>query len=173
MGSVIRSGPSMCRSMVQYIDHNHDLIIVELGAGDGVITQYILEKMSTKAKLFVFEINPELCEIITKIKDERMVLINDGAQYMESHLQRHGVEKVDTIISAIPFVVLPEELTHEILRICKKILKDGGNFVQMHYIKSVRKMYQSIFGNVHTFYVPLNIPPGYVFRCENIKPNHS
>lgn len=103
MGTVIRSSPAMCRNMVQYIDSRNDLIIVELGAGDGVITKYILDKMSKDAKLFVFEINPELCEVIASIKDDRLILINDGAQYMESILLKYEIETVDTIISAIPF----------------------------------------------------------------------
>ena len=165
MGTVIRSSPAMCRNMVQYIDSRNDLIIVELGAGDGVITKYILDKMSKDAKLFVFEINPELCEVIASIKDDRLILINDGAQYMESILLKYEIETVDTIISAIPFLVLPENLTKEILNISKKILKSGGNFIQMHYVKNISKMYKAIYGNVEINYVALNIPPGYVFRC--------
>lgn len=168
MGTVVRSGAAMCRKMVQHIDNQNDLIIVELGAGDGVITQYILHKMSPNAKLFVFEINSELCEIISKIKDERMILINDSAQHMEKYLEEYHIKNVDIIISAIPFLVLPDDLTKEILHISKKVLKKGGHFIQMHYIKSISKMYQAIFKNVHTSYVPLNIPPGYVFRCEKL-----
>ena len=69
------------------------------------------------------------------------------------------------IISAIPFLVLPDELTKDILMAGKKMLKTGGNFIQMHYVSSIKKMYKNIFGNVHTYFVPVNIPPGYVFRC--------
>lgn len=168
MGTVVRSGPAMCRKMVQNIHSETDLFIIELGAGDGVITKYILSKMAENAKLFVFEINPELCEVISDIQDSRMVLINDGAQNMSIHLQKHGIEKVDIIISALPFLVIPDDLTQEILQLCKSTLKSGGYFIQMHYIKSISKMYKSIFGNVHTSYVPLNIPPGYVFACKNV-----
>ncbi len=77
----------------------------------------------------------------------------------------YEIETVDTIISAIPFLVLPENLTKEILNISKKILKSGGNFIQMHYVKNISKMYKAIYGNVEINYVALNIPPGYVFRC--------
>lgn len=169
MGTVVRSGAAMCRKMVQYIDYDKDLLIVELGAGDGVITQYILDKMSPEGRLFVFEINTELCEIISKIKDNRMILINDGAQNMEKYFLQYNIKHVDTIISAIPFLVLPDDLTKEILNISKKVLKKGGHFIQMHYIKSISKMYQSIFNNVRISYVGLNIPPGYVFMCEKIE----
>lgn len=170
MGTVIRSSPAMCRSMIQYIDPVNDLIIVELGAGDGVITKYILNKMSSDARLFVFEINPELSEVVRKIHDHRLTVINDGAQNMEIILKKYDISTVDTIISAIPFIVLPEKLTHEILNLCKKMIKNEGNFVQMHYVKSFSKMYNSIFGNVEIHNVALNIPPGYVFRCKKTTP---
>lgn len=169
MGTIIQSGPSMCKKMIQHIHKEEDLIIVELGAGDGVITKYILEKMSPNAKLFVFEINPKLSETISKIDDRRMILINNGAQNMEIELKKYEITQVDTIISAIPFLVLPDELTQEILQLCKKMLKSGGYFVQMHYVKRISEMYKQIFGNVTISYVPLNIPPGYVFRSKNSK----
>lgn len=165
MGTVIRSSPSMCRKMSHFIDTSQDLIIVELGAGDGAITSYILNKMSPDAKLYVFEINTELCAVISKINDPRMILVNDSAEHMESYLLNHGIKQVDTIISAIPFLVLPDDLTKEILIVSKRMLKTGGNFIQMHYVSTIKKMYKNIFGNVHTYFVPVNIPPGYVFRC--------
>lgn len=164
MGTVVRSSSAMCRKMTQFIKKD-DAVIVELGAGDGVITSYILKTMAHDAKLFVFEINPELCEIVSRIDDPRMILINDSAQNMDGHLKIHGVTAVDSIISAIPFLVLPKDLTQEILMTCKKNIKIGGTFIQMHYANGIKKMYQAIFGNVDTHFVPLNIPPGYVFLC--------
>lgn len=168
MGTVIRSGESMCRKMTHFINPANDLIIVELGAGDGVITKFILNRMSKDAQLFVFEINTELCDVIVKIKDNRMILINDSAENMMFHLTKYGISEVDTIISAIPFLVLPDDLTKKILDISKSLLKTGGTYIQMHYVKNVKKMYKNIFGNVHTYFVPVNIPPGYVFRCIKV-----
>jgi phospholipid N-methyltransferase len=172
MGTVSRSSQSMSRKMSEFIDTNHDVIIVELGAGDGVITKHILDKMSPKATLFVFEINPELCEMISKIKDERMILINDGAQYMQIHLEKHGFDHADHIISALPFTILPHALTKEILKISHQMLKKYGLFIQMHYSKTKIDMYQSIFSKVVVSYVPLNIPPGYVFKCVKDSSEH-
>ena len=165
MGTVIRSGNAMCRKMTHFIDPQLDLILVELGAGDGAITKYILDRMSPQAKLFVFEINSELCDVLSKINDPRLILINDSAENIKIHLDKYGLHEVDTIISAIPFLVLPDDLTKKILYLSKGVLKTGGTFIQMHYAKTVQKMYKNIFGNVHTYFVPVNIPPGYVFRC--------
>lgn len=165
MGTVVRSGSAMCKKMSSFIDSQNDLIIVELGAGDGAITEHILKAMSPKARLFIFEINDEMYEALTKLKDERIVLIHDGAQHMVDHLAKYHVTKVDTIISAIPFLVLPEELMEDILILVKNTIRPGGNFIQMHYALTIKKTYEKIFGNVKTFFVPLNIPPGYVFKC--------
>jgi phospholipid N-methyltransferase len=165
MGTVIRSGEAMCRKMTHFIIPEEHLVIIELGAGDGVITQHIMKKMSVNAKLFVFEINPELCDIINKIKDDRVIVINNSAEYIESHLSFYNISSVDIVISAIPFLVLPDILTKRILKSCKNVLKVNGVFIQMHYIKSIKKLYKDIFGNVQTYFVPVNIPPGYVFMC--------
>jgi phospholipid N-methyltransferase len=151
--------------MTQFIHPNEDKIIIEIGAGDGAITAYILDKMAVDAKLYVFEINPALCKILTQLKDDRLILINDGAQNMKSILAKYEITKVDTIISAIPFLVLSDDLTKEILNTCKLMLKEGGIFVQMHYSTTIKKLYKNIFGNVHSYFVALNIPPGYVFTC--------
>jgi phospholipid N-methyltransferase len=169
MGTVIRSSEAMCRKMTHFIIPEDHLNIVELGAGDGVITQYIMEKMSGKAKLLVFEINPELCDLINKIKDDRVIVINDSAEQIEYYLKLNNITHADIIISAIPFLVLPDDLTKTILYSCKKVLKSEGIFIQMHYIRSIKRLYKNIFGNVQTYFVAVNIPPGYVFKCINEK----
>ena len=169
MGTVIPSSDSMCRQMTGFIDAIQDKVIIELGAGDGVITRHILSKMAPDAILFVFEINPELCETLAKINDPRMILINDDAQTMGMHLKKNGYAKADHIISAIPFLILPEELTMQILNSSRQILKDGGSFIQMNYSKSLSQKYRQVFDSVDIKYVPINIPPGYVFKCTTQK----
>lgn len=166
MGTVVHISPAMCKKMTAFIDHEKDKIIIELGAGDGVITQYILDKMAPDARLYSFEINEELCATIReKINDSRLVLINGSAENVELYMQQYGVERVDHIISALPFVLFPEALTENILMSCRRLLKQGHYFIQMHYTRNLIKIYQRIFGQVKVFSVLINIPPGYVFKC--------
>jgi phospholipid N-methyltransferase len=155
--------------MTQYILPDKDYIIVEYGAGDGAITEYILERMSEKSKLVVFEINPEMVETLKekfKSRSDRLIIINDGAQNSIKHLEQHGISYVDMFISAIPFVMLPEKLMLEIIDISKQILKRDGAFIQMHYSLQLRNVYEKLFDEVETSFVALNIPPGYVFKCS-------
>lgn len=147
MGTVIPSSETMCRQMTGFIEPSQDKVIVELGAGNGVITRHILAKMAPDALLFVFE----------------------DAQSMSEHLQKYNYSEADHIISAIPFLILPEDLRLGILKASHQVLKNQGLFVQLHYSKGIIDLYKHIFGSVETKYVAANFPPGYVFKCINKK----
>ncbi len=167
VGSVVRSSPSLCRAMVRPIDFQKANVIVELGAGDGVITRQILKRMKPNSKLLIFEVNEAFCaKIKHNIQDKRCILVEDSAANLVEHLRRHEVTQVDYIISAIPFVVLPDELAEEIIESCKKVLCPSGLFIQMHYSLFIRRLYIKIFGNIKYKFIPFNIPPAFVFVCK-------
>ena len=79
-GSVVRSSRFLVREMLKPVDFKQAKVIVELGAGDGVLTREILKKMHANARLLCFEINPEFCKILNEIKDKRLILIEDSAE---------------------------------------------------------------------------------------------
>ena len=167
-GAIMRSSKHLVREMMRPIDFQRAKILVELGAGDGVLTYEILDRMSADARLLVFEINPEFCKILRGselVNDPRFMLIEDSAETLPEHLQRLGIGEVDYIVSAIPFIALPDALVHRIVEVCRKALKMNGLFIQFHYSLLIKKMYQRIFGNVETAFVPLNMPPAFVMRC--------
>jgi len=137
-----------------------------LGGGDGVITHFILENMKPDATLLVFEINPKFCEILRNIGDKRLVVAEASAEELGSYLQSLNATKVDCVTSSLPFVPLPKELGFDIVRKCHRFMKKGGRYVQVHYSLLTKKLYQDIFGNLDINFVPLNVPPAFVFVCE-------
>lgn len=165
-GMIARSSRFLCRKMVKHIDWQSAQVIIELGAGDGVLTKYILEKMRPDAVLLCFEINPDFCEILRGVSDKRFHLVEDSAENLYTHLQKYGFEEADAILSAIPFISLPEELTESIVLACRNHLKIGGLFVQFHYSIHMKRFYKRIFGNVRTEFVAINIPPAFVMLCK-------
>ena len=162
VGTITRSSKYVCRKMLSPIDFSISLNIVELGAGDGVITRHILQSMSADSKLFIFEVNDTFIEKLNQINDPRLYVIHDSAENMEKHLNKEGVDKADHIISAIPFVMLPDDLTENILKKAFAFLKEGGFFVQMHYSLVLKKLYERIFGSVKVGFVLFNIPPAFI-----------
>jgi phospholipid N-methyltransferase len=148
--------------MIKHVDFKNAEVIVELGAGDGVITAHILGGMNKDSTLFAFEVNPSFCEKLRKINDDRLYVIEDSAENLMHHLEEHNVHKIDYFISAIPFVVIPQNTAYSIVGLCRDVLKEGGKFIQVHYSLLTKKMYAKVFGNVDVNFVPFNLPPAFV-----------
>lgn len=168
VGTLTRSSKYLCKGMIKPVDFDQADVIVELGAGDGVITEHILRHMKKDSKLLAFEVHPKFCEQIRQIKDDRLFVIEDSAEKLGEYLAKHDLGKADYVISAIPFVAFPEELARSIIRTSKDHMKENGLYVQVHYSLLTKKLYQSIFGNVDVSFVPLNIPPAFVLVSEKV-----
>jgi phospholipid N-methyltransferase len=148
--------------MLHPVDFSGKVNIVELGAGDGVITRHILDQMTADSQLFIFEVNDVFIEKLNQISDPRLKVIHDSAEFMEKYLKEANIDQVDYIISALPFVVLPDGLAEVIVQKAASMLKAGGTFVQIHYSLVLKKLYERIFGNVKIGFVLLNIPPAFI-----------
>ena len=166
VGTITRSSKFLCKDMIKHVDFSKARSIVELGAGDGVITKHILKAMHPDAKLLTFEILPKMFDQLNAIGDDRMYAIQDSAEKIGEYLEKHDMGEADFIISAIPFVAFPEELTYKILNECKTHLKKDGKYIQVHYSLLTKKIYQEIFGNVDVSFTPLNVPPAFVLVSE-------
>lgn len=167
VGTITRSSKYLCQAMIQPIDLQHANVVIELGAGDGVLTHYILDQMPPNAKLLSFELNPEFCKQLEQIQDDRLIIVNDDAAKIEEYLNKNGFDKTDAIISALPFTLIPESIMNAILEACKKVLRQDGVFTQMHYSLLLLKNYKRVFGNTKIKFVPLNIPPAWVVISKN------
>ncbi len=162
VGTLTRSSKFVCRKMVSQVDFSTARTIVELGAGDGVITKHILSQMAPDARLLSFEVLPKMCEMLEKIKDERLSIVQDSAEYLGKYLSKAGLSKADAVISAIPFVAFSEEDSYRIVEAVKEQMKPGAPFIQLHYSLLTKKMYENVFGEVKVHFVPLNAPPAFV-----------
>lgn len=167
-GTIARSSKYLCQAMIEPINFAEAKCLVELGAGDGVITEYILENMRPDARLLAFEVNEVFCEKLRDIKDKRLVVIKDSAEYIGKYLKQHDCAFADYIVSAIPFVMLPDDLAVTIVEQAKKHLRMSGLFIQFHYSLMVKKMYLKIFEEVSVKFEPRNIPPAFILICKKI-----
>lgn len=166
VGTVTRSSKSLCKAMIKHVDFKSARVLLELGAGDGVITKHILKKMHKDARLLCFEVNAEFCKQLRAINDPRLIVVEDSAEHLERYMKENHWEHLDAVISAIPFVSLPDDLGLTIIGECKRFLKEGGLFIQVHYSLLAKKLYQKVFGNVDVNFAPLNIPPAFVLVSE-------
>jgi phospholipid N-methyltransferase len=167
IGTVTRTSKSTAKGILSLINFDKAKHIVELGAGDGAITKTLLNNMTGDSQLFVFEVNTSFCSALKKIKDERLFIINDSAENVRSHLNSFSVENVDLIISTLPFILIPHLKRDKILGQCLSLLQKHGFFYQLHYTLGIKNLYKSYFDHVHTKFFLWNVPPAYLFVCNN------
>ena len=165
IGTVTRSSAILCKQMIREVDFTNGTDFVELGAGDGVVTKHMLKRMRPNARVFAFEVNETFCDKLRAINDDRLIVLQRDATDLINIMAEHNVTKVDGIISAIPFVLLEDEQTERIIEQSKEMMKPNTQFVQIHYSLILKKLYERLFRNVSVQFVPINVPPAFVFRC--------
>jgi len=167
IGSVIPSSRFLVNELMKSIDFKTAECIVEYGPGTGTITHELLKRAKKDARLLCFETNRKFCNYLRKnIKDDRLTVINDSAENIKKHVKVSGISKVDYIISGLPFSTLPVGKRSVIIEEAKGTLKTEGKFVVYQFLSSFKKSIGSYFSRISTKFVPLNIPPCFVFVCE-------
>ena len=154
VGSVVPSSPYLTRAVLDQIDWSRARSIAELGAGTGVFD----------AQILVFEIDPDLQRII-KSTHPGLKLYGD-AQELPAILKDLGIGKLDCIISSLPFTVLPPAMTARILDAVQDTLDPEGPFVAYQYSKIMKAHFESRFAEIRTSFVPINVPPAFVYTCR-------
>ena len=100
--------------------------IVELGPGTGPYTEAIVQQASPECKIVVIEIDPDYVALLQKKFGDRIILIHAGAEHFEKILAKHGIEKPDLIVSALPF--LPLEQRKILIESIRKFTAAGSIF---------------------------------------------
>ncbi len=167
-GTITRTSRFVCREMVSHIDYNKATCIAELGAGDGVITRHILARMRPDAVLLAFEVLEPLCAELRKIKDPRLVIVEDSAEKLGEYVRNAGFENVDYVLSALPFVAIPDSIGDRILQETHENLRTGGKFIQINYSLKCKGRYKKVFGNVRVQFEAMNLPPAFIQTCEKV-----
>lgn len=166
VASVTPTSKYCIRKVCRPIDYSRDLKIVEYGAGSGVFSKYLLERLSRGSDLILFETNPTLFSKLKEIDDDRVTLYNESVEQIKELLGGEaGKETVDYIISGIPFSFLEQEQKYAILNQSKFILKEGGRFLAYQTSGHLKVPLRDVFGNVSTGFELRNIPPMTVYEA--------
>lgn len=168
VASVTPTSKHCVKKVCSNIDFSKDFTLVEYGPGDGVFPKYILGKMSVNSQLILIEANADFAEHLKEtITDPRVEIHNALAGNIESILKPEDVGAIDYVLSGIPFSFLNKERKREVLQATKNILKDGGMFLAYQTSGHLKKPVMEVFGNYDTDFVPLNIPPYFIYKVFN------
>jgi len=136
--------------------------VVEFGMGHGNITQEILKRLSPDSRLYSFEINEEFCTHVAEtIKDDRLIIVNDGAE----NLKKHVKTPVHQIVGSIPFSFFSKEKTAKILNDSYDILASGHYYSQALYTKFNFKKFEKVFDHCELVRISF-VPQEIVYHCK-------
>ena len=165
-GTVTPSSRFLAKRMISKIDFSNTNVIVELGAGNGVITKQILRKLNPNATLVCFEINDNFYKELLKIKNPQLILLKTSAEKIEEELEKLDFSEANHIISSLPLTIIPDEVSSEILKKSHKVLSPKGTFIQYQYSLTYFKKLSKVFSEeIKLEFEPLNFPPAFVYRC--------
>jgi len=165
MGSVIPSSPVLCRRIAALVQRNEDEVVVELGAGTGVISRALLAAGVPPERLVVVEIVRDMAEHLRGVLPGVNVIQGDAFELARDLPERlHG--KVGTAICGIPLVMLPLDQQRRFVDAVEAVAPGKGFLLYTYCITSplpYRKLNLSARREVWT---PLNIPPASVWRYQ-------
>jgi len=138
-------------------------VFVEFGLGHGNITKATLDRISPDSKLYSFEVNEDFCDHVSKVlTDERLIIINDGAQNVSKHIK----QPVDGIASSIPITLFSKELQDSVFQEAYSILASGAYFSQILY-SNRHSLFEPYFDKVEIKRL-INLPLEYIHHCQKV-----
>ncbi len=164
IGSVVPSSRFLERRIVKTANVASANMIVELGPGTGGTTKAILAEMKPDAKLLTVEINPLFHQLVSQIKDDRLITHLGNAVELKEILESYGLPNPDVVISGIPFSTLDRSLGTKIIEVISSVLVYGGKFVAYQARNRVADLCEPVMGCCHHKKLELlNIPPMRVY----------
>jgi phosphatidylethanolamine/phosphatidyl-N-methylethanolamine N-methyltransferase len=165
MGSIIPSSPSLCRRIAALVERAEDEVVVELGAGTGVISRALLAAGVPPEKLVVVEIVRDMAEHLRAALPGVNVICGDAFELAKALPERlHG--KVGTAICGIPLVMLPEADQRRFVNAVEAVAPGKGFLLYTYCITSPLPWRDLGLVAKREAWTPLNFPPASVWRYQ-------
>jgi len=168
MGSVIPSSPALCRKVAALVQRKPDEVVVELGAGTGVISRALLDAGVPAERLVVVEIVPDMAAHLRGVLPGVNVIQGDAFELPEALPQwMHG--KVGTAICGIPLVMLPRAQQQRFVDAVEAVAPGKGFLLYTYCITSPLPFRKLGLEAKREAWTPLNVPPASVWHYRPIR----
>ena len=170
IGAVWPSSEALARKVTDSCDIRTGDTVVELGAGTGVITDLVLQRLHGKGRFVAIEIHPMNVKMLQRRFPEAEI-VHDSAENLSAHV---GRQKANCIISCLAWGSMLPPTQNRIFKAVLRSLAPGGQFVAFAYLHAAwfpttrrfKKRLEKHFSRISvTSVVWRNLPPAYVFKC--------
>lgn len=164
VGAILPTSRRAVRDMLDMADFARARTVVELGAGTGVYTEEVLKRLRPDARFLAFEVDSDLVATLNeRVEDRRLRVVNDSAENVGAYLDG---DKVDIIVSGLPFTSLPEPVKRNIFGEMSRVLAPDGVMVAIQYSTMAQRELERHFASVRRRVSPVNVPPAFLFQCS-------
>ena len=173
-GAIMPSSKFLANTITSSIGLEHAKSIVELGPGTGVFTKTIIEKMGKDAHFFAVERNDDIYEHFIEAYP-KVKAYNLCASELLKMMSEEGIDKLDIVLSGLPWAAFPQDVQSMIMDSVVEALKDGGVFTTFAYLQGFmlpaahrfKALLKDKFSSVQTSKIVWrNAPPAFVYRCR-------
>ncbi len=170
IGAVAPSSKYLAEKMIENIDFENCSVIAEYGAGTGIFTAEVIRHKKRDTKFLVIERNERFYRILRRrfAKCRNVYVIHGNAQNLRKYMQKCGADRIDCIISGLPFVSLPHKISERVLAETRKIIaQSGGKFITFQYTLFKKKLFERFFEISNISVAFRNFPPAFVLAMTS------
>jgi phospholipid N-methyltransferase len=175
VGAIAPSAPELARKMIEGVKADENNVVLEIGCGTGAITKFLQELIPNRKSYIGIEIEKNFVESLEKEFPHLNIVCGDACNANEI-IKDNQLGKISYIISGLPFVILPPEVSDGILNEVDKMMKAGCLFRTFQYahgynLPPARKFRQRLnerYGTVERSSLILkNLPPAYTLTWKS------
>ncbi|MGP4016141.1 class I SAM-dependent methyltransferase [Saccharopolyspora sp. 5N708] len=174
VGAVVPSSPNLAREMAAVVPTSGRPVVVELGPGTGALSGAISRRLPAGGRQVAIELDGGMVEYLRGELPWLEVIQGDAAR-LGDLLGEAGIERVDAVVSGLPWSIFPADLQQAILDQVGAVLAPGGAFTTFAYVHALgmsgarqfRRRLDLTFDEVLTSRtVWRNVPPARSYVCR-------
>ncbi|SFS43992.1 class I SAM-dependent methyltransferase [Saccharopolyspora flava] len=177
VGAVLPTSEHVARAVADVVPSNRPSTVLELGPGTGALSGPIRQRIAPGSRHLAVEIDPALVRYLNRIKPWLEVIEGDASD-LRKILADAGVDRVDAVISSIPWTLLPGDKQRELLHETASVMSPSAVFTTVTYLTTLwRAQTKEFVGALDETFdevfprsaVWRNIPPARVYACRRPK----
>jgi phosphatidylethanolamine/phosphatidyl-N-methylethanolamine N-methyltransferase len=163
MGSVVPSSPALCRRVVRCGWPQPGGVVLELGAGTGVISRAFLAAGLPPERLVAVEVDRMLAD---RLRDtlERVTVLQGDARALPDLLPRHFRGRIKSVICGIPLVLLSVAEQRRFIDAMHQVAPGRGFLLYSYCLTSPLPARRHRLAACREAWTARNFPPASVWR---------